>query len=121
MYLADSFEKNHKQYEEKLFCGRDQRPHLTFCASFYFEKMKHSKFRTVFLSFQVSWLKREQGSAGMPVLLTFGSTIYISDARISIKRYTDDWVLSIIHVKPEDEGVYECQVNHIRIKDDLVL
>ncbi len=63
-------------------------------------------------SFQVSWLKREPGSSGMPVLLTFGSTIYISDARISIKRYSDDWVLSIVHVKPEDEGVYECQVTH---------
>jgi hypothetical protein len=29
---------------------------------------------------------------GVPVLLTFGNTVYISDARFTIQRHTDDWV-----------------------------
>jgi len=48
--------------------------------------------KIIFFFFQVSWLKREVASRGVPVLLTFGNTVYISDARFSIQRHTDDWV-----------------------------
>jgi hypothetical protein len=47
---------------------------------------------TICLLFQVSWLKRDISTKGVPALLTFGNTVYISDARFSIQRHTDDWV-----------------------------
>ena len=37
-------------------------------------------------------MKRDVTTKGVPVLLTFGSTVYISDARFSVQHHGDDWV-----------------------------
>ena len=56
----------------------------------------------------------------MPDLLTFGETIYVNNARISIKRevqksnnqeHDEDWMLQILHSKISDSGLYMCQVS----------
>lgn len=47
----------------------------------------------------------------MPILLTFGQTVYVSDVRFSIRRSNDDWILDILHAKADDEAIYECQVS----------
>ena len=52
----------------------------------------------------------------MPDLLTFGQTIYVKDARISIRKEgksneDDDWILEILHSKSTDAGLYECQIS----------
>ena len=53
----------------------------------------------------------------VPDLLTFGHTIYVKDARISIKQELEsnhedeDWILQILHSKISDSGIYECQVS----------
>lgn len=47
----------------------------------------------------------------MPVLLTFGQTVYVSDPRFNIKRSNEDWVLDILDAKSDDEAIYECQVS----------
>ena len=60
--------------------------------------------------FQVSWLQRRPGE-DVPVLLTFGEQVYVSDVRFSIERSRDDWVLEILHTKSDDEAIYECQVS----------
>ena len=72
------------------------------------------------LRFQVSWLKR-LSPQHVPDLLTFGETIYVKDARISIKRQIqessskekmdEDWMLQILHSKIPDSGLYMCQVS----------
>lgn len=43
-----------------------------------------------------------------------GLFTYTSDDRFIIRHGTlqsNDWALQIKHVTPEDEGLYECQVN----------
>ena len=70
-------------------------------------------FRNLFLQFilfQVSWLRRRPGQ-DVPLLLTFGETVYVSDVRFSIRRSNEDWILDILHAKTEDEAIYECQVS----------
>lgn len=59
---------------------------------------------------QVSWLRR-RGGEDVPILLTFGQTVYVSDVRFSIRRSNDDWILDILHAKADDEAIYECQVS----------
>ncbi len=83
---------------------------------------------------------RRKSAEDVPILLTFGETVYVSDARykmikinevvsvsyisygfcsfrFSIKRSKgggdngDDWILGAIHAKSEDEGIYECHVS----------
>ena len=63
-----------------------------------------------FILFQVSWLRRRPGQ-DVPLLLTFGETVYVSDVRFSIRRSNEDWILDILHAKTEDEAIYECQVS----------
>jgi len=58
----------------------------------------------------VSWLRRRPGQ-DVPLLLTFGETVYVSDVRFSIRRSNEDWILDILHAKTEDEAIYECQVS----------
>ena len=67
----------------------------------------------------MSWLKR-LSPEHVPDLLTFGETIYVKDARISIKRQLqennkektdEDWMLQILHSKIPDSGLYMCQVS----------
>ena len=61
--------------------------------------------------FQVSWLRR-RGGEDVPVLLTFGESVYVSDVRFSIRRGShEDWILDLLHVKSTDEALYECQVS----------
>ena len=61
--------------------------------------------------FQVSWLRRRPGE-DVPVLLTFGESVYVSDVRFSIRRGShEDWILDLLHVKSTDEALYECQVS----------
>ena len=65
---------------------------------------------------QVNWLKRLTPSQ-VPDLLTFGRTIYVNDARISIRKEVqrnqddEDWILEILHSKESDSGLYMCQVS----------
>lgn len=48
----------------------------------------------------------------MPELLTVGAVTYAADSRVSVgKRYPGNWRLLIREVKPDDEGVYECQIS----------
>ena len=67
----------------------------------------------------MSWLKR-LSPKHVPDLLTFGETIYVNNARISIKRevqksnnqeHDEDWMLQILHSKISDSGLYMCQVS----------
>jgi len=59
----------------------------------------------------VSWLRR-RGGEDVPVLLTFGESVYVSDVRFSIRRGShEDWILDLLHVKSTDEALYECQVS----------
>ena len=66
---------------------------------------------------QVSWLKRP-GPEDVPDLLTFGQTVYVKDARVSITNERrghatgdEDWILNILHSKSSDVGLYECQIS----------
>lgn len=48
----------------------------------------------------------------MPELLTVGAVTYAADDRVSVaRRYPGNWRLLIREVKPDDEGVYECQIS----------
>ncbi|KAM3961644.1 hemicentin-1-like [Aphomia sociella] len=59
----------------------------------------------------VSWVRR-RGRDEMPELLTVGATTYAADNRVTVaKRYPGNWRLLIREVKPDDEGVYECQIS----------
>ncbi|KAL4711002.1 hypothetical protein ACJJTC_017967 [Scirpophaga incertulas] len=59
----------------------------------------------------VSWVRR-RGRDEMPELLTVGAVTYAADSRVSVgKRYPGNWRLLIREVKPDDEGVYECQIS----------
>ncbi|KAL0820910.1 hypothetical protein ABMA28_005570 [Loxostege sticticalis] len=59
----------------------------------------------------VSWVRR-RGRDEMPELLTVGAVTYAADNRVSVgKRYPGNWRLLIREVKPDDEGVYECQIS----------
>ncbi|CAG9790792.1 unnamed protein product [Diatraea saccharalis] len=59
----------------------------------------------------VSWVRR-RGRDEMPELLTVGAVTYAADNRVSVaRRYPGNWRLLIREVKPDDEGVYECQIS----------
>ncbi|XP_046966747.1 uncharacterized protein LOC124534783 [Vanessa cardui] len=59
----------------------------------------------------VSWVRR-RGRDEIPELLTVGAVTYAADNRVSVgKRYPGNWRLLIREVKPDDEGVYECQIS----------
>ncbi|XP_052758415.1 uncharacterized protein LOC113510740 isoform X2 [Galleria mellonella] len=59
----------------------------------------------------VSWVRR-RGRDEMPELLTVGGITYAADNRVTVaKRYPGNWRLLIREVKPDDEGVYECQIS----------
>ncbi|CAH0725076.1 unnamed protein product, partial [Brenthis ino] len=59
----------------------------------------------------VSWVRR-RGREDIPELLTVGAVTYAADNRVSVgKRYPGNWRLLIREVKPDDEGVYECQIS----------
>ena len=82
------------------------------------------------LVIQVSWLWRRSKDA-VPILLTFGETVYVKDARISIREScnedlkhnnensktafqyegTCDWTLALMHSKLSDGGTYECHIS----------
>ena len=67
----------------------------------------------------------------VPILLTFGETVYVKDARISIRETcnedlkqtnenfktafqyegTCDWTLALMHSKLSDGGTYECHIS----------
>lgn len=70
----------------------------------------------------VSWLKRTFEEESVPILLTFGDTVYVKDPRISIHKVptntdgvagslADDWKLEILHSKQSDTGQYRCQIS----------
>ncbi|KOB75362.1 Uncharacterized protein OBRU01_05283, partial [Operophtera brumata] len=45
-------------------------------------------------------------------LLTVGAVTYAADNRVTVaRRYPGNWKLLIREVKPDDEGVYECQIS----------
>lgn len=45
-------------------------------------------------------------------LITFGTSIYISDSRYSLEfKEPNDWQLHIQYVNERDEGQFECQIN----------
>ncbi|KAJ0175284.1 hypothetical protein K1T71_009425 [Dendrolimus kikuchii] len=59
----------------------------------------------------VSWVRRK-GKDGIPELLTVGAITYAHDNRVTVaKRYPGNWRLVVKEVKPDDEGVYECQIS----------
>ncbi|XP_047506469.1 uncharacterized protein LOC125050582 isoform X2 [Pieris napi] len=59
----------------------------------------------------VSWVRR-RGKEEMPELLTVGAVTYAADNRVTVaRRYPGNWKLLVREVKPEDEGVYECQIS----------
>ncbi|XP_026333422.1 uncharacterized protein LOC113240357 [Hyposmocoma kahamanoa] len=59
----------------------------------------------------VSWVRR-RGRDEMPELLTVGAVTYAADNRVTVaRRYPGNWRLLIREVKPDDEGVYECQIS----------
>lgn len=48
----------------------------------------------------------------MPELLTVGAVTYAADNRVTVaRRYPGNWKLLVREVKPDDEGVYECQIS----------
>lgn len=60
-------------------------------------------------SLQVSWVRRRDDQLH---LITFGSSIYISDSRYSLEfKEPNDWQLHIQYVNERDEGQFECQIN----------
>ncbi|XP_045484343.1 uncharacterized protein LOC111000885 isoform X1 [Pieris rapae] len=59
----------------------------------------------------VSWVRR-RGKDEIPELLTVGAVTYAADNRVTVaRRYPGNWKLLVREVKPEDEGVYECQIS----------
>merc|ERR1712051_364105 len=85
----------------------------SFAFDMFLRNFSHIFFRNLlpqFILFQVSWLRRRPGQ-DVPLLLTFGETVYVSDVRFSIRRSNEDWILDILHAKTEDEAIYECQVS----------
>ncbi|XP_013140333.1 PREDICTED: uncharacterized protein LOC106104749 [Papilio polytes] len=59
----------------------------------------------------VSWVRR-RGKEELPELLTVGAVTYAADNRVTVaKRYPGNWRLLIKEVKPDDEGIYECQIS----------
>ncbi|XP_072938234.1 zwei Ig domain protein zig-8-like isoform X1 [Epargyreus clarus] len=59
----------------------------------------------------VSWVRR-RGRDEIPELLTVGAVTYAADNRITVaRRYPGNWKLLVREVKPDDEGVYECQIS----------
>lgn len=65
----------------------------------------------IIISVQVSWVRR-RGKDEIPELLTVGAVTYAADNRVTVaRRYPGNWRLLIRVVKPDDEGVYECQIS----------
>ncbi|CAG5059154.1 unnamed protein product [Parnassius apollo] len=59
----------------------------------------------------VSWVRR-RGKEELPELLTVGAVTYAADNRVTVaQRYPGNWRLLIKEVKPDDEGIYECQIS----------
>ncbi|KAG5891200.1 hypothetical protein JTB14_012685 [Gonioctena quinquepunctata] len=58
----------------------------------------------------VSWIRKKDSP---PTILTVGVTPYIADQRFLVEhaRHLQNWGLVIQHVRPEDAGLYECQVS----------
>nr|XP_023026948.1 uncharacterized protein LOC111514936 [Leptinotarsa decemlineata] len=58
----------------------------------------------------VSWIRKEDSP---PTILTVGVTTYIADQRFLVEhaRHLQNWGLVIQHVRPDDAGLYECQVS----------
>ncbi|CAH1116989.1 unnamed protein product [Phaedon cochleariae] len=58
----------------------------------------------------VSWIRKKDSP---PTILTVGVGTYIADERFLVEhaRHLQNWGLVIKHVKPEDAGLYECQVS----------
>lgn len=55
---------------------------------------------------------RRRGKEELPELLTVGAVTYAADNRVTVaKRYPGNWRLLIKEVKPDDEGIYECQIS----------
>jgi hypothetical protein len=64
---------------------------------------------SLFSTLQVSWVRRKDDQLH---LITFGSSIYISDSRYSLEfKEPNDWQLHIQYVNERDEGQFECQIN----------
>jgi len=61
---------------------------------------------------QVTWRK-----LGAMHPMTIGVSTFVSDRRVKVETVHRDneWNLVISHVKHEDEGIYQCQIN---TKDD---
>ncbi|CAG9859684.1 unnamed protein product [Phyllotreta striolata] len=58
----------------------------------------------------VSWIRK---NVEPPAILTVGVGTYIADDRFLVEhaRHLQNWGLVIKHVRPEDAGVYECQIS----------
>ncbi|CAH1110826.1 unnamed protein product [Psylliodes chrysocephalus] len=61
-------------------------------------------------TFKVSWIRKKDEP---PTILTVGVGTYIADDRFFVEhaRHLQNWGLVIKHVRPEDAGVYECQIS----------
>ena len=57
---------------------------------------------------QVTWRRHEQEHP-----LTIGLFTFVSDTRISVdyNQRQNEWSLIIQDVRPDDEGVYHCQIS----------
>lgn len=63
----------------------------------------------LFAFLQISWLRLRDYS-----LLTVGLDTHTLDKRFLVRHGTmqpNDWALQITFLSPQDEGIYECQVN----------
>lgn len=68
-------------------------------------------FKQNFVTWQVSWVKREASDDKLQ-LLTVGMQTYSGDVRFSVEfQYPNNWRLKISEANKSDEGLYECQVN----------
>ena len=75
-----------------------------------------------YFTMQVSWFKADD--TRRPI--TFGLFTITSDGRFSadFNQGTNEWLLTIQDVKPEDEGLYQCVVNSAeawRMPNDIYL
>ena len=59
---------------------------------------------------QVSWIRRRDWH-----IMSVGDTVYTTDDRVLVNHREDstDWILQFKFVRERDEGIYECQVDHI--------
>lgn len=76
---------------------------------FNFLPYVHAIDNFLFSRLQVSWVRRRDDQLH---LITFGSSIYISDSRYSLEfKEPNDWQLHIQYANERDEGQFECQIN----------